>query len=103
MNNPLLIVGHSDGGTNALLYSSKYPKKIKGIVTMAAHYINEPETIAGIRPAIKAYKEGKLKGLEYYHGEKTERLFFAWCKTWLLPEFENWDISQDIKATPLTP
>lgn len=101
LNNPLIIVGHSDGGTNALLYSSKYPKNVKAIVTIAAHYINEPKTIEGIRPAIKAYDEGKLKGLEFFHGQKTERLFFAWCKTWLLPEFKDWDISQDIKGNTI--
>ncbi|PWH81907.1 alpha/beta fold hydrolase [Brumimicrobium oceani] len=98
LKNPLFIVGHSDGGTNALLYSSKYPKNVKGIVTMAAHYINEKETRAGIQPAIDAWNEGKLKGLEFFHGEKTERLFFAWANTWLKPDFEHWDISEDIQG-----
>lgn len=94
--NPLIIIGHSDGGTNALLYSSKFPNNVKAIVTMAAHYINEQETTAGIQPAIEAYKEGKLKGLEYYHGLKTERLFYAWANTWNLPRFKDWDITSDI-------
>ncbi len=97
LKNPLLIVGHSDGGTNALLYSTKHPANVKGIVTMAAHYINENETKAGIQPAIDAWNSGKLKGLEYFHGEKTERLFFAWANTWLKPDFKDWDISEDIK------
>lgn len=98
LTNPLLIVGHSDGGTNALLYSSKYPSNVKGIITMAAHYINEAQTKAGIQPAIDAWNAGKLKGLEYYHGTKTERLFFAWAKTWLQADFHDWDISKDIKG-----
>ena len=98
LKNPLLIIGHSDGGTNALLYSSKYPKNVKGVVAMAAHYINEKQTIAGILPAINAWNAGKLEGLEFYHGEKTERLFFAWANTWLNPDFKNWDISEDIKG-----
>lgn len=98
LKNPLLIVGHSDGGTNALLYSTKYPSNVKGIVTMAAHYINEKETKAGIQPAIDAWNEDKLKGLEFFHGDKTERLFFAWANTWLQPDFRDWDISKDIKG-----
>lgn len=101
LKNPLLIVGHSDGGTNALLYSTKYPSNVKGIVTMAAHYINEEETKAGIQPAIDAWNNGKLKGLEFFHGEKTERLFFAWANTWLKPDFKGWDISKDIKGNPV--
>lgn len=65
---------------------------------MAAHYINEAQTKAGIQPAIDAWNAGKLKGLEYYHGTKTERLFFAWAKTWLQADFHDWDISKDIKG-----
>ncbi|PKR80423.1 hypothetical protein CW751_10165 [Brumimicrobium salinarum] len=98
LKNPMYIVGHSDGGTNALLYSSKFPKQVKAIVTMAAHYINEKETRAGIQPAIDAWENKKLKGLEFYHGAKTERLFFAWAKTWQQADFKNWNISEDIKG-----
>ncbi len=101
LKNPLIIIGHSDGGTNALLYSKRYPNKVQAIVTIAAHYINESVTIDGIKKAVAAYNDGKLKGLELFHGQKTERLFFAWSNTWLLPEFKNWDISKDIKDNPV--
>ena len=95
----LLIVGHSDGGTNALLYSSNFPLNVKGVITMAAHYINEKETRAGIEPAIKAFETGKLKGLELYHGSKTKHLFYNWARTWLSEDFKTWDISKDIQST----
>ena len=97
-NREIIIIGHSDGGTNALLYASAYPEKIKGIVTMAAHYMNERETRAGIRPAIDAFEAGKLKGLEYYHGAKTEHLFYNWGQTWLNEDFKHWNISDDIRG-----
>lgn len=93
----IIIVGHSDGGTNALLYSSEYPEQVKGIVTMAAHVLNEKETKVGIHPAIKAFESGKMKGLEMFHGQKTEHLFYAWALTWLSEDFSDWNISQDIK------
>lgn len=102
LKNPLIIIGHSDGGTNALLYSSKYPEQVKSIVTLAAHYINEEETRAGIPPAIKAYEEGKLYGLNFFHGLKTERLFHAWSQTWLAPSFRDWDISDDIRGNTVS-
>lgn len=92
----LLLIGHSDGGTIALLYASKFPKRIAGIVTMAAHVINEPETIAGIQPAVTAYELGKLDGLIKYHGEKTEDLFYAWANIWRDERFLNWNISKEI-------
>lgn len=97
LTNEIIIIGHSDGGTNALLYSSKHPEQVKGIVTMAAHVLNEEETKAGIKPAIEAFETGKLKGLEMYHGQKTESLFYAWANTWLSEDFKSWNISEDIK------
>lgn len=97
LNQEIIIIGHSDGGTNALLYSSKYPDKVKGIVTMAAHVLNEQETKEGVLPAIDAFESGKMNGLEMFHGQKTEPRFYAWAKTWLSEDFSDWNISDDIK------
>lgn len=96
---PLILIGHSDGGTLALLFASAYPEKIKGVVTMAAHVINEPETIAGIGPAVKAYQAGKLDGLKKYHADKTEALFHAWATIWQSESFSEWDITDEISRS----
>lgn len=95
----IILVGHSDGGTIALLYAHKHPSNIHGIITMAAHVINEPETVAGISPALEAYKAGKLDGLKKYHGEKTEALFYAWADTWRSEEFADWNICNEIGSS----
>jgi pimeloyl-ACP methyl ester carboxylesterase len=94
----IILVGHSDGGSIALLYASAYPKRVAGIITMAAHIINEPETIAGIVPAVQAYSEGKLDKLKTYHGEKTDTLFKAWSDTWQSEAFKFWSIEKEIKG-----
>ena len=94
----VILVGHSDGGTIALLYAAKFPKFVSGIVTMAAHVLNEPETRAGIQPAIDAFRAGKLEGLKKFHGEKTESLFFAWANTWLSESFREWNIVNEIQG-----
>ena len=98
-----ILIGHSDGGTIALLYATAFPKQVEAVITMAAHVINESETIAGIQPAIEAYKAGKLKKLSEFHGDKTDVLFFAWANTWKSEEFKTWDICSDINdlKTPL--
>lgn len=92
----LLLIGHSDGGTISLLFDHLFPKRVAGVVTMAAHVINESETIAGIHPAVEAYKRGKLDGLQNYHGNKTNDLFHAWATIWRSPSFANWNIILEI-------
>ncbi len=92
----ILLIGHSDGGTISLLFDHVYPERVAGMITMAAHVINEPETVAGIKPAIVAYQRGKLDGLKKYHGEKTDALFKAWADIWLADEFQNWNITSEI-------
>jgi pimeloyl-ACP methyl ester carboxylesterase len=94
----IVFVGHSDGGTIALLYASKFSQNVLGIVTMAAHVINEPETIAGIQPTIEAYTSGKLDGLKKYHGTKTDALFYAWANIWRDDRFRNWNIVAETGA-----
>ncbi len=97
VKNDIILIGHSDGGTNALFLAKRLPQQIVGVVTMAAHCINEPETRAGIPPAINAFENGKLIGLELYHGKKTSKLFYDWANTWLSDDFEDWNIINDIK------
>jgi pimeloyl-ACP methyl ester carboxylesterase len=98
LNTPVILVGHSDGGTIALLFAGLFPKNVKAIVTMAAHVFVEPETIAGIGPAVTAYEDGKLDGLKRIHGDKTNDLFYAWADTWKAAFFRNWDIREELKG-----
>lgn len=96
---PYIIVGHSDGGSIALIHASRKPKHCLGIVTMAAHTFVETETLEGIAPAVNAFEAGKLDGLYKIHGEKTTALFYAWANTWRDPDFRDWDIRVEICQT----
>ncbi len=89
---PYILVGHSDGGSIALIYGAERPTMLKGIITEAAHVFVEPETIAGIEEADAAWELGKLGGLAKYHGDKTEAIFKAWSQTWITPWFKCWNI-----------
>lgn len=92
----VLLVGHSDGASIALLFAAHFPERLEGVVSMAAHVIVEEVTIAGIAPAKRAFIEGKLEGLRKYHGDKTDQLFYAWADTWNLPEFRDWNICEEL-------
>lgn len=86
-----VLIGHSDGGSIALLFAARYG--VRGVVTEAAHVFVEEVTLAGIREAVKVYESSELKAkLSRYHGDNTESLFRGWADTWLSPEFRNWNI-----------
>ena len=91
-NQEYILVGHSDGGSIALIHASEQPELLKAIITEAAHVFVENETIKGIKLAKSAWLQGKLDGLNRYHGEKTESLFLAWANTWLNNGFKYWNI-----------
>lgn len=96
----IILIGHSDGGSIALILAARKMKNLRGVITMAAHTFVEDETLAGIHPAIKAFEAGKLDGLYRIHGEKTKDLFYAWANTWLNPSFKSWDIRNEINSFP---
>ncbi|MBQ4801909.1 alpha/beta hydrolase [Aquimarina sp. MMG015] len=89
----VILFGHSDGGTIALLTASLYPEKVTGIITEGAHVFVEKETLQGIRKAKIAYKTTNLKDkLTKYHQNNTEDVFRMWTETWLSPSFLDWNI-----------
>ena len=89
---PYVVLGHSDGGSIALIHAADQPSGLLGVVTEAAHVFVEEVTLAGIREARAAYGAGKLRGLSRYHGDKTDQIFGAWADTWLRPAFSCWNI-----------
>lgn len=88
----VILFGHSDGGTIALITAAKYPEKIMGVITEGAHVFVEDITQEGIMQAEKLYRDSDLKQkLAYYHGDKTEEVFRRWADTWLSPQYRNWN------------
>lgn len=93
IKNKLILIGHSDGGTIALLYASEFPGNVNSIITEAAHVFTEDLTLEGIRNAVNMFKKGDLKKfLSGYHRENTESMFYGWANLWLDKDFSNWNI-----------
>ena len=88
-----ILIGHSDGGSIALIFAAEYPGSVRGLITEAAHVFVEEITLEGIKDALEVYSSTDLKEkLARYHGDNTERIFRAWCETWLQPDFKSWNI-----------
>ncbi|SIS53910.1 alpha/beta fold hydrolase [Neptunomonas antarctica] len=80
----VFLIGHSDGGSVALIAAASMPEQVLGVVTEAAHIYIDHLTTAGIEEAVERYRTTDLKDkLAKYHGERTDLLFRAWHETWL--------------------
>ncbi len=87
-----ILVGHSDGGTIALNYAANGPPPLRGLVTIAAHAVNEPACVSSIVKAREAFASGALRRrLARYHGENVDGAFHLWNDAWLAPGFEPMD------------
>ena len=94
-----IFIGHSDGGSIALIYTGTYPERVLGIITEAAHVFVEDVTVEGIRRAVEVYERTDLKTrLAKFHGSNTDSMFHGWADTWLSPDFRNWNIEEYLPA-----
>jgi pimeloyl-ACP methyl ester carboxylesterase len=87
-----ILIGHSDGGSIALISAGHDPETLQAVVTLAAHVIAEDEGIASIRKARVAYDSGELRArLAKYHRD-VDGAFDLWADAWLDPAFTGWSI-----------
>jgi len=93
-----VLVGHSDGGTIALLAAGRFPDRIVGAAVEATHVFVEDVTIAGIHRAVAGYVPHLRDRLNRHHGGKTDAVFAAWADTWLSEGFRDWNIEDELRA-----
>ena len=91
-----ILVGHSDGGSIALIHgSTEGGKTVRGMILEAPHVFVEQISIDSIAAAAEKYRSGNLKSaLERYHGSNVDCAFWGWNQVWLDPEFRSWNIEE---------
>lgn len=95
-----VLVGHSDGGSIALIHAATPPHAgLAGVVTMAAHVYAEPVSIASIAAARQAYAGGRLRAaLARWHGDNVDCAFLGWADAWLSGAFADWNLCDLLPA-----
>lgn len=101
-----ILVGHSDGGSIALVAAAcDVDNRIRAIVTLAAHVFVEDVSISSIMAAKVAFETGGLRlKLQRHHKMNVDDMFNGWCDAWLNPEFRQWNLVEylpDIKVPAL--
>lgn len=89
-----VLVGHSDGGSIALICAGAGARPLTGVVSMAAHVMVEDVTVESIAAARRAYEQGDLRArLARYHAD-VDATFRGWSDIWLRPDFRRWSIEE---------
>ncbi|MBI2771563.1 MAG: alpha/beta hydrolase [Burkholderiales bacterium] len=91
--NPVLL-GHSDGGSIALLHASRHP--VAACVVMAPHVVVEDLSVRSIEEARDAYEGSLRERLKRYHAD-VDVAFWQWNDIWLSPAFRGFDIRPDCR------
>src|SRR5690349_675512 len=88
-----VLVGHSDGGSIALIHAATRDD-LRGLVVLAPHVFVEEISIKSIAEAGTAFRSGDLaQKLGRYHADAA-KTFWGWNDIWLHPDFRTWNIEQ---------
>jgi pimeloyl-ACP methyl ester carboxylesterase len=96
-----ILLGHSDGGTIALLHAARFD--VEACIVMAPHLLVEDISVAAITQAREAYVSGDLRQrLAKYHAN-VDDAFWQWNDIWLSNDFRSFNIKAECKkiACPL--
>jgi pimeloyl-ACP methyl ester carboxylesterase len=95
IDNPILI-GHSDGGSIALLAATQL--KLAAAIVIAPHLFVEDISVAAISQTLATYNDATTQlrtKLAKFHAD-VDGAFYGWANIWLKPAFLHWNIEADI-------
>jgi pimeloyl-ACP methyl ester carboxylesterase len=87
-----IVLGHSDGGSIALIHAATHPNVVRGLILEAPHVFVEDFGLRSIKKIGELYDGSQLRtSLRRYHDHPDE-MFWGWNHIWLDPEFRSWNI-----------
>jgi pimeloyl-ACP methyl ester carboxylesterase len=87
-----ILLGHSDGGSIALIFAGKYPERARALILEAPHVFVEDLSITSIAAAKVVFERTDFRAkLGRYHAHVDET-FWGWNDIWLDPRFRSWNI-----------
>ena len=86
-----ILVGHSDGGSIALIYAGTHDR-VSALVLLAPHVFVEDLSVASIAEAKVRFETTNLPEKLARHHRDAAGTFWGWNDIWLHPEFRKWNI-----------
>ena len=96
---PVILVGHSDGASIALLCAAADAgNRVRAVVAMAPHLFIEDVTVKSIAAIAESWNRTDLRGrLAKYHGANVDGAFLGWSAVWLSEAFRAWNIEREVE------
>jgi pimeloyl-ACP methyl ester carboxylesterase len=94
------LIGHSDGGTVALLFAARAPELVVSVAVIAVHVRGDPGTVATLRRMgpPSTWPEPMRRSLRRAHGPDWEAVTGRWLDLWTSPLWEPWSIVDELPA-----
>ena len=93
------VVGHSDGGTIALLHAARNPAGLKATVSLSAHIHRDPLAEKHLhRFRDHAANRTLPAWMARFHGDKAADVAACWSETWLEIFAADWDIAPALEG-----
>lgn len=95
----VVLFGHSDGASIAVVYAGARLGPVRALALEAPHVFVEPATIEGITRIAGGYETtGLRERLARHHGDNADSMFRSWADVWLRPGFRQWNIEEYLPA-----
>lgn len=88
-----VLVGHSDGGSIALIYAGSHDQ-VRGVVVMAPHVFVENLSVRSIAKMKQVFETTDFVQKLGRHHADPARTFRGWNDIWLDPAFRDWNIEE---------
>jgi pimeloyl-ACP methyl ester carboxylesterase len=92
IENPILV-GHSDGGSIALIYAGAHDH-VRGLVLLAPHVFVEDLSVSSIAEAKVKFETTNMPEKLARHHRDPAATFWGWNNIWLHPDFRRWNIEE---------
>jgi pimeloyl-ACP methyl ester carboxylesterase len=90
------LVGHSDGGSIALLHAARFPDAVAGLVLLAPHVFVEDLSVSSIERTRQDFHSTDLAQRLARHHDEVDSAFWGWNDVWLDPAFRAWNIEAEL-------
>ncbi len=93
----LILFGHSDGASIALIYAGAFDN-VSGVIVEAPHLFVEEISLRGASQAAQAFRSTDLPKKLVRHHRDAAKTFWGWHDIWTSPEFRDWNIESYVAS-----